>query len=141
MIQNLTQTFGSYAPSWSITNEVFYYVFFGLLTFAVARRSRWPATIGMGDFLVDRRDDAGLVPAGLQGDADTGDGFTVRAWGSTGSSGPWSPSIVAGWHEAVRFQHLGRCWVPVLVGVDRHVVQPEGQARVRLYHVRAWHSP
>ena len=27
VVQNLTQTYGSFAPSWSITNEMFYYVF------------------------------------------------------------------------------------------------------------------
>jgi peptidoglycan/LPS O-acetylase OafA/YrhL len=47
LIQNFTQTYGSYVPSWSITNEVFYYVFYGLIVFAVARFSKWPATIGM----------------------------------------------------------------------------------------------
>jgi peptidoglycan/LPS O-acetylase OafA/YrhL len=31
IVQNLTQTFGSFAPSWSITNEMFYYVFYGAL--------------------------------------------------------------------------------------------------------------
>ena len=31
LIQNVTETFGSFAPSWSITNEAFYYVLYGLL--------------------------------------------------------------------------------------------------------------
>ena len=47
MIQNFTQTFGSFAPSWSITNEFFYYIFYGLIAFALARRTRRPATVGM----------------------------------------------------------------------------------------------
>jgi peptidoglycan/LPS O-acetylase OafA/YrhL len=44
MVQNLTQTFGSFAPSWSITNEMFYYVFYGLLVSASLRcgvRATW----------------------------------------------------------------------------------------------------
>jgi peptidoglycan/LPS O-acetylase OafA/YrhL len=47
LIQNLTQTFGSFAPSWSITNEAFYYVFFGLLVAALVRGSRRPAAVGL----------------------------------------------------------------------------------------------
>jgi peptidoglycan/LPS O-acetylase OafA/YrhL len=34
LVQNLSQTYGSFAPSWSITNEAFYYVFYGLLAAA-----------------------------------------------------------------------------------------------------------
>jgi peptidoglycan/LPS O-acetylase OafA/YrhL len=37
VIQNLTQTFGAYAPTWSITNEAFYYVLYGLLVAWLAR--------------------------------------------------------------------------------------------------------
>ncbi len=47
LIQNFTETYGSYAPSWSITNEVFYYIFYGLIVFGVVRFSKRPATIGM----------------------------------------------------------------------------------------------
>jgi peptidoglycan/LPS O-acetylase OafA/YrhL len=47
VVQNLTQTFGSFAPSWSITNEMFYYVFFGLLV-CVGLKHRIRATyLGM----------------------------------------------------------------------------------------------
>jgi peptidoglycan/LPS O-acetylase OafA/YrhL len=52
LIQNLTQTFGSFAPSWSITNEAFYYVFYGLLVVALARGSRRPAFVGIALCLV-----------------------------------------------------------------------------------------
>ncbi|OJW20773.1 MAG: hypothetical protein BGO49_04160 [Planctomycetales bacterium 71-10] len=45
--QNFRQTFGSFAPSWSITNEMFYYVFFGLLTRVAMRRGVRPASLGM----------------------------------------------------------------------------------------------
>jgi peptidoglycan/LPS O-acetylase OafA/YrhL len=48
MVQNLTQTYGAFAPSWSITNEVFYYVFYGLLACVALRRTARPAWIGMG---------------------------------------------------------------------------------------------
>ena len=47
LIQNFSETYGSYAPSWSITNEVFYYVFYGLIVVGVVRFTKWPATIGM----------------------------------------------------------------------------------------------
>jgi peptidoglycan/LPS O-acetylase OafA/YrhL len=47
LVQNLTQTFGSYAASWSITNEMFYYVFYGaIVSVAVKFGSRAPV-IGM----------------------------------------------------------------------------------------------
>jgi peptidoglycan/LPS O-acetylase OafA/YrhL len=48
LIQNFTQTFGSFAPSWSITNEVFYYIFYGLLASILVSRTSRLATIGMG---------------------------------------------------------------------------------------------
>ena len=46
--QNLTQTFGSFAPSWSITNELFYYALFGLIAAAMGRRRAASAWAGMG---------------------------------------------------------------------------------------------
>lgn len=48
MVQNLTQTFGSFASSWSITNEVFYYLFYGLLAWLLAGRTARPAWLGLG---------------------------------------------------------------------------------------------
>ncbi len=48
MIQNLSQTFGSYASSWSMTNEVFYYLLYGALAYFFAGRSSRPAWVGMG---------------------------------------------------------------------------------------------
>jgi peptidoglycan/LPS O-acetylase OafA/YrhL len=47
LVQNLAETFGCYAASWSITNEVFYYVFYGLILFGAATLNRRPAAIGM----------------------------------------------------------------------------------------------
>jgi peptidoglycan/LPS O-acetylase OafA/YrhL len=47
LIQNLTQTYGSFASSWSITNEVFYYVLYGLLVVWTLRRGRRPIMVGM----------------------------------------------------------------------------------------------
>ena len=47
VIQNFTETYGSFAPSWSITNEVVYYVMFGLLAALLARTCVRPATLGM----------------------------------------------------------------------------------------------
>ena len=45
--QNFHQTFGSFAPSWSITNEMFYYVFFaGIVCVGLRLRVR-PASLGM----------------------------------------------------------------------------------------------
>jgi peptidoglycan/LPS O-acetylase OafA/YrhL len=49
VVQNLTQTYGSYAPTWSITNEAFYYLFYGLLVAWLSRgRSARPAWVGLG---------------------------------------------------------------------------------------------
>ena len=47
-IQRLTRTFGAFAPSWTITNELFYYVFFGLLATLAARSRARPAWLGLG---------------------------------------------------------------------------------------------
>jgi peptidoglycan/LPS O-acetylase OafA/YrhL len=44
LIQNLSQTFGSFAPSWSITNEMFYYLLYGVLVRVALRygiRATW----------------------------------------------------------------------------------------------------
>jgi peptidoglycan/LPS O-acetylase OafA/YrhL len=48
LIQNLTQTFGSFASSWSITNEGFYYLFYGFLAWILAGRAARPAWVGLG---------------------------------------------------------------------------------------------
>lgn len=48
VVQNFTQTYGSFAPSWSITNELFYYVFYGALACVTARGRKQPAWLGMG---------------------------------------------------------------------------------------------
>ena len=47
VVQELTQTFGSFAPSWSITNEVFYYGLYGLLCFGAAGRGDRPMRVGL----------------------------------------------------------------------------------------------
>jgi peptidoglycan/LPS O-acetylase OafA/YrhL len=47
VIQNFTQTYGSYAPSWSITNEMFYYLFYGVLVCVAIRRGMRATTLGM----------------------------------------------------------------------------------------------
>jgi len=47
-VQRLTRTFGAFAPSWTITNELSYYVFFGLLAVLGARMKVRPASIGLG---------------------------------------------------------------------------------------------
>ena len=48
LLQNLTQTYGSFASSWSITNEAFYYVLYGLLIVAWLRWGRSPIPVGIG---------------------------------------------------------------------------------------------
>ena len=55
VIQNFTQTFGSFAPSWSITNEVFYYLFYGLLVAARHDGAGAPAMVGMAICVRGRR--------------------------------------------------------------------------------------
>jgi peptidoglycan/LPS O-acetylase OafA/YrhL len=52
VLQNLTQTFGAFAPSWSITNELFYYAFYGLLCGLAVGRGDRPARVGMAICLV-----------------------------------------------------------------------------------------
>ncbi len=52
VVQNLTQTYGSFAPSWSITNEMFYYILYGLIVNATARRGLRSTILGMGLCLV-----------------------------------------------------------------------------------------
>jgi peptidoglycan/LPS O-acetylase OafA/YrhL len=52
VIQNLTQTYGSFAASWSITNELFYYAFYGLVCGLAAGRGDWPGRVGMAICLV-----------------------------------------------------------------------------------------
>jgi peptidoglycan/LPS O-acetylase OafA/YrhL len=52
IVQNLTQTYGSFAPSWSITNEMFYYLFYGGIVWIALRRGIRPTTLGMALCLV-----------------------------------------------------------------------------------------
>ncbi len=47
LLQNLTETYGSFAPSWSITNEAFYYLLYGGLACLAAGGVRRPAWAGM----------------------------------------------------------------------------------------------
>jgi peptidoglycan/LPS O-acetylase OafA/YrhL len=47
-VQNLTQTYGSFASSWSITNELIYYVLYGVLLVVVPGRPGRAAWAGMG---------------------------------------------------------------------------------------------
>jgi len=52
IVQNLTWTYGSFAPSWSITNEVFYYLFYGAVVCVALRLGIRPTALGMGLCLV-----------------------------------------------------------------------------------------
>jgi peptidoglycan/LPS O-acetylase OafA/YrhL len=47
VVQNLIQTYGSFAPSWSITNEMFYYVLYGAVVHAAAWRGIRSTMLGM----------------------------------------------------------------------------------------------
>ncbi len=47
VVQNLTQTYGSFAPSWSITNEMFYYLLYGGIVCVALKRGIRPTTLGM----------------------------------------------------------------------------------------------
>jgi peptidoglycan/LPS O-acetylase OafA/YrhL len=60
IVQNLTQTYGSYAPSWSITNEMFYYVFYGFLVCVAIKRGLRATWLGMSVCVV-----VALVTEGL----------------------------------------------------------------------------
>jgi len=52
IIQNLTWTYGSFAPSWSITNEMFYYLFYGVVVCVALRFGIRPTSLGMSLCLV-----------------------------------------------------------------------------------------
>src|SRR5262245_53844132 len=52
VVQNLTQTYGSFAPSWSITNEMFYYLFYGAVVCVGLKRGVRPTMLGMISCLV-----------------------------------------------------------------------------------------
>jgi peptidoglycan/LPS O-acetylase OafA/YrhL len=47
VVQNLTQTYGSFAPSWSITNEMFYYLLYGGVVCLALKWGIRPTTLGM----------------------------------------------------------------------------------------------
>jgi len=46
-VQNLTQTFGSFGPSWSITNELFYYLLYGFLIWLTGQKLKHSLSVGM----------------------------------------------------------------------------------------------
>jgi peptidoglycan/LPS O-acetylase OafA/YrhL len=46
--QRFFETFGSFAPSWTISYELFYYLFFGVLAAIAVRQGGRPAWVGMG---------------------------------------------------------------------------------------------
>jgi len=52
IIQNLTWTYGSFAPSWSITNEMFYYLFYGAVVCVALRHGSRPTVLGISLCLV-----------------------------------------------------------------------------------------
>ena len=47
LLQNVTQTYGSFVASWSITNEAFYYVLYGSLAWTFATRPRTSPMVGL----------------------------------------------------------------------------------------------
>ena len=95
ILQNLTQTYGSFAPSWSITNEMFYYLFYGVMVCVALRFGIRPTTLGMSlclvlalilDWIYFFQYQTGYVrvPGCSSG------------WGSSGFRGRWSPSTASG---------------------------------------------
>lgn len=46
-IQGVSQTFGSFAPSWSITYEIFYYLMYGSLAYFAQRDASRPLRLGI----------------------------------------------------------------------------------------------
>lgn len=47
LVQTLVHCFGSFTPSWSLTNEAFYYVLYGVLAASSAGRKARPFAIGL----------------------------------------------------------------------------------------------
>jgi peptidoglycan/LPS O-acetylase OafA/YrhL len=48
LVQNLADCYGTFTPSWSLTNEVFYYLLYGVLASVFGGRRGWPFLIGLG---------------------------------------------------------------------------------------------
>jgi peptidoglycan/LPS O-acetylase OafA/YrhL len=48
LVQNLTHHLGSFTPSWSLTNEVFYYLLYGVLAATMGRHRSRPLLVGLG---------------------------------------------------------------------------------------------
>ena len=95
IVQNLTCTYGCFAPSWSITNEMFYYLFYGAIVCVALRLGIRPTSLGIGLCLLlalvldwvyffEYRTGYAAVPGCFSG------------WGSSGSREHWSPSIASG---------------------------------------------
>jgi peptidoglycan/LPS O-acetylase OafA/YrhL len=52
VVQNLVETYGSFAPSWSITNEMFYYAFYAAVVCAALRLGLRPTSLGISICIV-----------------------------------------------------------------------------------------
>ncbi len=112
--QRLFQTFGSFAPSWTITYELFYYIFFGLLAALSPRFKLRPSWLGMGLCVAI----GGLMQFLYVNGGKNG--FTLHAGLIFGLGAIWFMGALVSVHgpEAVRYRsvrNLARAW-PLVFG-------------------------
>ena len=116
LIQNFTQTFGSFAPSWSITNEVAYYILFGLIAAVCVPLRLRPSIAGMGLCVA-----VGLVlqivyRAGFHHPAVLGTGL-LFGLGSLWFLGALTAENKSGFRDAPRLRAVARAW-PLALGLS-----------------------
>ncbi|MDR3620375.1 MAG: acyltransferase [Paludisphaera borealis] len=109
LIQNFTQTFGSFAPSWSITSEVAYYILFGVLAAVCVPLRLRPAVVGMGVCA-----GVGLIlqivyRAGFQSPAVLGTGL-LFGLGTIWFLGALVAENTSGFREAPGLLTIARAW-------------------------------
>jgi peptidoglycan/LPS O-acetylase OafA/YrhL len=109
LIQNFTQTFGSFAPSWSITNEVAYYVLFGLIAAVCAPLRLRSSIVGMGlcvgvGFALQL-----VYRAGFHHHAVLGTGL-LFGLGSLWFLGALTAENRSGFRDAPRLRAVARAW-------------------------------
>ena len=125
-IQNLTQTYGSFAPSWSITNEMFYYLLYGGIAVpGLGASGIRPTTLGMVLCIgAGRGTRLGLLPRGPDSPTSCSPGLLF------GLGIIWFlGAMVAEYRQSLRDSRLARAvsawWLPVLIAGDGDVVLAE----------------
>jgi peptidoglycan/LPS O-acetylase OafA/YrhL len=116
MIQNFTQTFGSFAPSWSITNEVAYYILFGLLAAACGPLRVRPTIVGMGLCVAVGLGLQIVYRSGFHHPAVLGTGL-LFGLGSLWFLGALTAEAKSGFRGSPRLRAVARAW-PLALGLS-----------------------